>query len=292
MAELPVPQERWSKGEATMTHTSSQNNQEKKVQVQEYFSRTASGYVSSAALRSGKDLKRLVEVGEWQAQHHALDIATGGGHAAFAIAPHVARITVTDLTPVMLETARAFLIAQGVTNAEFQIADAEDLPFAPASFDRIICRVAPHHFPDVGKAVQEVARVLKPGGLFLLIDNIAPSDAALDAFANTVEKWRDPSHVRAYTHEEWQTFFTQAGLLTELAETFRKTHNFDDWTALSQLPASKKAELEAFMLSSTESIQRYFAVSVRDDGHLKEFTRDTLFLKGRKELAQSNFQVA
>jgi ubiquinone/menaquinone biosynthesis C-methylase UbiE len=268
-----------------MSQTSPQSSQEKKTQVQEFFSRTASGYLSSAALRNGNDLKRLVEVGEWQAQHYALDIATGGGHTALAVAPHVARITVTDLTPVMLETARAFLISQGVTNAEFQLADAEDLPFAAASFDRVTCRIAPHHFPDVGKAVQEVARVLKPGGLFLLIDNIAPSDAVLDTFANTVEKWRDPSHVRAYTQEEWQSFFAQAGLLIELAEPFRKTHNYDDWTTLSQLPAPEKAALEAYILSSDESIRRSFAVNVRDDGHLKDFTRDTLLLKGRKKLA-------
>ena len=268
-----------------MSQTSSQSNQEKKALVQDYFSRTASGYVSSAVLRSSSDLTRLVEMGEWQAQHHALDIATGGGHTALAVAPHVTRITVTDLTPVMLEAARAFLIAQGVTNAEFQRADAEDLPFAEASFDRVTCRIAPHHFPDVGKAVQEVARVLKPGGLFLLIDNIAPSDAVLDTFCNTVEKWRDPSHVRAYTQEEWQSFFAQAGLLIDEAETFRKTHNYDDWTALAQLPATEKAVLEAYILASEESIRRYFAVNVCDDGHLKDFTRDTLLLKGRKKLA-------
>jgi hypothetical protein len=133
--------------------------------------------------------------------------------------------------------------------------------------------------------VREVARALKPGGLFLLIDNIAPSDAVLDTFCNTVEKWRDLSHVRAYTQEEWQSLFAQAGLLIELAETFRKTHNYDDWTALSQLPASEKAALEAYILSSDESIRRYFAVNMRDDGHLKDFTRDTLLLKGRKKLA-------
>jgi ubiquinone/menaquinone biosynthesis C-methylase UbiE len=73
-----------------MSQTSPQSNQEKKAQVQEYFSRTASGYVSNTALRSGSDLKRLVEVGEWQTQHHGLDIATGGGHTALAVAPRSA----------------------------------------------------------------------------------------------------------------------------------------------------------------------------------------------------------
>ncbi len=133
--------------------------------------------------------------------------------------------------------------------------------------------------------MQEVARVLKPGGLFLLIDNIAPDDPALDIFNNTVEKWRDPSHGRSYTQGEWQTFFAQAGLLIEHAETFRKTHHYDDWTARSQLAASEKAALEAYILHSDVSIQRYFEVNINDDGHLKNFTMDTVLVKGRKPLA-------
>jgi ubiquinone/menaquinone biosynthesis C-methylase UbiE len=268
-----------------MGQTFPQHDQEQKAQVQAYFSRTAASYVTSVSHRHGTDLKLLLDLGEWEPQDTALDIATGGGHTALAVAPYVAQMTVTDLTPKMLETAQAFLLSQGVTNAQFQVADAEDLPFATASFTRVTCRIAPHHFPNVGKAVLEVARVLKPGGLFLLIDNIVPDDPALDIFNNTVEKWRDPSHGRSYTQKEWQTFFAQAGLLIEHAETFRKTHPYDDWTARSQLVASEKAALETYILQSDEAIQRYFEVHVSDDGHLKDFTMDTLLLKGRKQPA-------
>ncbi len=175
-----------------MTQTP-QYGDEKKAQVQEYFARTAESYVASFSHRTGGDLQRLIELGEWNSQQLALDIATGGGHTALAVAPHVSRIVVTDLTPRMLEKAREFLLAQGVTNAEFQVADAEQLPFAGASFDRVTCRIAAHHFPNVAQSVKEVARVLKRGGLYLLIDCMAPDDQEFDAFDNTVEKWRDPS---------------------------------------------------------------------------------------------------
>jgi len=265
-----------------MEQTSPQHEQEQKAQVQAYFSRTAANYVTSASHRSGSDLKRLVDLGEWEPHNSILDIATGGGHTALAVAPYVAQVTVTDLTPTMLETARAFLLSQGVTNARFQEADAEDLPFPAATFDRVTCRIAPHHFPDVGKAVQEVARVLKPGGLFLLVDNIAPEDPGLDTFNNTVEKWRDHSHGRSHTQREWQTFFAQAGLVIEHTETFRKTHHYDDWTSRSELAASEKAALEAYMLQSDQSIRSYFEIHADEDGHLKDFTMDTLLLKGRK----------
>src|SRR6266571_6893105 len=173
-----------------MTLSSQQESNDKKAQVQDYFARNAEGYVASFSHRVGSDLERLIELGEWDSQQHALDIATGGGHTALAVAPHVAQITVTDLTPRMLEKAREYLLAQGVTNALFQVADAEQLPFPAEFFDRVTCRIAPHHFPHTAQAVQEAARVLKPGGLYLLIDCMAPSEPELDIFDNKVEKWR------------------------------------------------------------------------------------------------------
>lgn len=265
-----------------MTSSTPQHSNEKKAQVQDYFSRTAESYVASFSHRTGDDLKRLIEIGEWDEQQQTLDIATGGGHTALAVAPHVARVTVTDLTPLMLEKAHQFLLSQGVKNAQFQLADAEQLLFADASFDRVTCRIAAHHFPDTAKAVKEAARVLKAGGLFLLIDNIAPSDPELDRFNNTVEKWRDASHERSYTMEEWETFFLQAGLRIEQKELSRKTHYYDDWTARSQLPLDEKARLEQFIITSSEHIRRYFEVSLRADGHLETFRIDFLLLKGRK----------
>src|SRR5436305_2774419 len=195
-----------------------QDPNEQKTQVQDYFSRTAESYVASFSHRAGDDLKRLIELGEWNPQQQALDIATGGGHTALAVAPLVAQVTVSDLTPRMLEKAREFLLAQGISNAQFQIADAEHLPFPAQAFDRVTCRIAAHHFSNVEQAVQEVVRVLKPGGLYLLIDCMAPSDPELDTFDNVVEKWRDPSHGRSYTAQEWQAFFTRVGLQIEHME--------------------------------------------------------------------------
>ena len=255
---------------------------EQKARVQDYFSRTAESYVTSTSHRTGPDLKRLIELGEWNTQQQALDIATGGGHTALAVAPLVAQITVSDLTPTMLATARTFILAQGVTNAVFVEADAEHLPFPDASFDRVTCRIAPHHFPDIAQAVREVGRVLKTGGLFLLIDNIAPSDPALDLFMNKIEKWRDPSHGRACTSEEWHTFFTEAGLHVEQAEYLRKVFDYAEWTDRALLSADENRALERFILDSSDAIQRHFAIKVRPNGHLESFTGDKILLKGRK----------
>lgn len=265
-----------------MTITPQPANNDKKAQVQDYFSRTAEGYVASFSHRAGDDLLRLIELGEWDASQQALDVATGGGHTALAVAPHVGRVTVTDLTPRMLEKAREFILQQGITNAVFQVADAEQLPFADATFERVTCRIAAHHFPDVAQFVYEVARVLKTGGLFLLIDCMAPGDPQLDVFDNRVEKWRDPSHGRSCTPEEWQAFFKQAGLTIEHQEFFRKSHEYADWTARALVPDNEKAQLQRFILSSDPRIQSYFEIKRTVDGQLDSFTNDFILLKGRK----------
>ena len=265
-----------------MTLSSQHESNDKKAQVQDYFARNAEGYVASFSHRAGSDLERLIELGEWDSQQHALDIATGGGHTALAVAPHVTQVTVTDLTPRMLEKAHEYLLAQGVTNAVYQVADAEQLPFADGTFDRVTCRIAPHHFPNVAQFVREVARVLKPGGIFLLIDCMAPSDPELDAFDNRVEKWRDPSHGRSCIREEWIVFFQQAGLIIENSEFFRKTHEYTDWTERARMTDDEKVRLAQFILESDARIQSYFEVKRAPDGQLLSFTNDFILLKGRK----------
>ena len=265
-----------------MTQMPQQSDDDKKAQVQDYFSRTAEGYVASFSHRTGDDLRWLIELGEWSPEQQALDVATGGGHTALAIAPYVAQVTVTDLTPRMLEKAREYLLSQGVTNAQFQVADAEQMPFPAASFDRVTCRIAPHHFPNVAQFVEEVARVLKPDGLFLLIDCMSPSDPELDMFDNKVEKWRDSSHGRSYNTEEWQAFFRQVGLIIEHIEYFRRVHYYDDWTARSGMTPDEKEQLARFILESDARICSYFEVVQRSDGQLDSFTNDFIFLKGRK----------
>jgi ubiquinone/menaquinone biosynthesis C-methylase UbiE len=264
-----------------MTSAAESGDDQKKAQVQDYFARTAESYVSSFEHRTGDDLQRLIEIGEWEPQQAALDIATGGGHTALAIAPHVGRITVSDLTPRMLEKAREFLQAQGVTNDEYVVADAEQLPFANATFDRVTCRLAAHHYLDIQQATREVARVLKREGLYLLSDLMAPSDTELDDFINRIEKWRDPSHGRSHRPEELREYFTQAGLLVEQVDFFRSVHNYEAWTERARLPVPERAALEQFFLESDETIQNYFEITRRSDGHLESYTNDLILIKGR-----------
>ncbi|HYI15932.1 MAG TPA: methyltransferase domain-containing protein, partial [Thermomicrobiales bacterium] len=155
-------------------------DQDLRDRVQQHFGATAQDYVTSARHASGGGLDQLVELAEPTPESDALDIATGGGHTALALAPHVRHVIASDLTPTMLNAAKGFLTEKGITNASFEIAEAENLPFDDSAFDIVTCRVAPHHFSDVRAFCNEVARVLRPGGRFILIDSYAPDDNAYD----------------------------------------------------------------------------------------------------------------
>src|SRR5215470_294419 len=154
-----------------------------KALVQQQFGAHAAAYATSTVHAKGASLGRLVELVEPQPAWQALDVATGAGHTAAAIAPHVARVIASDLTEEMLREAAKLAAAKGFANMETARADAEALPFEDQRFDLVTCRIAAHHFPDVPTFVGEVWRTLKAGGTFALVDNIAPDAESTPGFA-------------------------------------------------------------------------------------------------------------
>lgn len=205
------------------------DSNDSKALSRQRYSQFAAGYVTSQGHAKGYDLDRLLELAGPQAGWSVLDVATGGGHTALKFAPHVAHVVASDLTPEMLEQAAAFITGQGITNTEFKLADAENLPFEDAAFDLVTCRIAPHHFPEAHRFVAEAARVLKLGGLLLVQDHVIPDDADAAQYVENFERQRDPSHHRAFTEAEWRAIFAQAGLTVTHTEQITKRHNFIDW---------------------------------------------------------------
>jgi ubiquinone/menaquinone biosynthesis C-methylase UbiE len=224
---------------------------------QQRFGKYAASYVSSWSHRQGPDLQRLVELAGDHPGWEALDIATGGGHTALAIAPHVARVVATDLTEPMLAAAREFILAGGATNVEFHPADAEDLPFTAASFDLVTCRIAAHHFPHPERFVAEVVRVLRPGGLFLLQDQVTPEDPKTADWITAFEKRRDPSHGRALSRSEWLALVAASGLSVETEDRFQKRVGLLWWVGAQEGSAEDLAELRARLHQAPSGVQAW-----------------------------------
>jgi SAM-dependent methyltransferase len=123
-----------------------------------------------------------------------------------------------------------------VPNLSLTQADVTYLPFSPASFDVVACRYSAHHYAQPQQVLREVARVLRPGGRFILADTVAPDDPSLDTFINAVELLRDRSHVRDHTIGQWETMLRNAGFTTAIYDTWDLELDFADWVKRMQTP--------------------------------------------------------
>jgi ubiquinone/menaquinone biosynthesis C-methylase UbiE len=232
-----------------------------KEKVLHQFGKNAANYVTSLSHAKGDDLQKLVElIGGRDRGGAVLDIATGGGHVANALAPFFKQVIALDLTPEILEKAKGFIESNGNGNVSFVLGDAENLPFPDSSFGSVTCRIAAHHFPDVTQFVREVFRVLQENGLFVLVDNVAPENPQFDQFYNTVEKARDHSHVRAYKKTEWISMLEGEGFTIENMATFKKKFQFDNWCSMMDLAQEEKEQLNAYMLRAPREIGQYFFI--------------------------------
>jgi ubiquinone/menaquinone biosynthesis C-methylase UbiE len=176
------------------------------------FDRQAANYGKQHILADTRDVAELLDlIPAAQKQGRALDVATGGGHTALALARAGYTPVLGDLAPAMLEHAGKLLEAEGfaTTSALFP---AEEMPFPDASFRIVSCRVAPHHFTDVPGFVRECHRVLEPGGYLLIIDgSVADNDPETAEWLHQVEKLRDPSHGRLLDRRTWTRIIRDAG---------------------------------------------------------------------------------
>ena len=249
---------------------------EAKARAMAQFGATAENYAASRSHQQGADLDRMIELAQPQSTDRLLDIATGGANVARVFAPHVGSALATDLTPAMLAAAETALRARGIGNVEFAEADAEDLPFPDRSFEIVTCRIAPHHFPRPDRFVAEVARVLTPGGRFLLVDSTVPAGEAGD-FWNRFERVRDASHVRSLTVDGWCALIRDAGLDLRTVEPYPKRHDFADWIGRADVSAERRAEMVSMLLSAPPGLRETFKVETDGDAIIAFTDVKTLF---------------
>jgi ubiquinone/menaquinone biosynthesis C-methylase UbiE len=248
--------------------------------VQAQFGANAANYVDSRSHARGASLPRLVEMTKPNRHWRMLDVATGAGHTALAFAPHVGEVVASDITPQMLDVTRRLAAERGLTNVKIAKASAEDLPYGDGFFDLVTCRIAPHHFADVPRFVAEVARVLKPGGVFGLVDNISPDDAAAAEQYNAFEKLRDPSHGRCLTLGEWLELMRRSGLAIRHSELLDKDMDFNAWTTQMSVAADTKQRLRTLLLNASPALQLFLRAQDRGD-NVSFVLTEALIVAGR-----------
>jgi ubiquinone/menaquinone biosynthesis C-methylase UbiE len=244
---------------------------------QEHFGRTAAHYLTSKPHAQGKSLERLVALAQPRPDWRVLDVATGAGHTAYAFAPHVARVWASDITDEMLDAVRGEVAKRGLANVRVAHAKAEALPFEDASFDLVTCRIAPHHFDSIAKFLDETHRVLRPRGTLALVDNIVPAGSVGD-YVNAFERFRDPSHLRAWTMDEWRAALAQAGFSIAHEEEIGKQMEFASWA--SRHDPVMQALLRAMLAEATPAVREFLEPQERD-GAWTFRLREGLFIARR-----------
>src|ERR1043166_1415457 len=196
--------------------------------VQEQFCATARTYLTSKPQAQGKSLDRLVELTQPKPDWHVLDVATGAGHTAYTFAPHVARAWGTDITEERLALVREQVGKRGLANLRIAHAKAEALPFEDESFDLVTCRIAPHHFESIPRFLDETRRVLKRTGALARGDKVVREGSVGD-YITPFERFRAPSHIRAWTMQEWRDALSAHGFAVAHEEQMGKTMEFSSW---------------------------------------------------------------
>jgi SAM-dependent methyltransferase len=177
-----------------------------------HFDRWADAYARSRLLAS-LQTKALAEL-RLGAADRVLDVACGTGGLVADVAPSVERAVGLDLSAGMLEIARArWLTGAGrgrLANLDFRQGSSDALPFADGDFTALVCTTALHHFPEPQRSIDEMARVLAPGGRVVIGDGCRDSLSAklLDPLWRRVEA----GHVGLQRKRDIEAMLTRAGL--------------------------------------------------------------------------------
>lgn len=234
---------------------------------QAQFNKQSDRYGKSHILAQTDDLDATVDGLNFPITGRALDVATGGGHTALWLAKRGMDVIASDLSERMLENAQ--LLATDA-DKKIQIAQhsAESLPYPDQTFDAVTCRVAAHHFSSPGEFVSESARVLKPGGYFLLIDGTVPDNQPEAAsWMNMVEKLRDPSHGRLLPPSEWHALCEAAGLQLIRSHVGRLIQPGLEWYfETANTPETNREEVIRLYESASEKIRTFYQIETKN-GH-------------------------
>ena len=205
------------------------------VSAARQFGKMASVYAEEADRRYPEDF--ILGLCEPDEEDTHLDLGTGPGTIAGVLAPLVGEVVGTDVSPEMLD-----LFETRVPGGRSVLADAHRLPFKEGSFTLVTCGSVFHHLEDPASVVDEVARVLRPGGRFLLIDMAGPENPGRREARDEVERVRDPSHVHILAPSQVHSFVEAAGFEIKAEERQGGDKRDDDWARLAGADVEKVRE--------------------------------------------------
>ena len=207
----------------------------------ERFARTADCVAARQDARAARLAAEVRDFVQPAGDERALDVGTGAGALAFALAPLVREVVGLDPVPELLELARA----RARPNTEFIQGDGTALPFPDAFFDLAGTLRTLHHVAQPERVVAELARVTRRGGHLLVVDQLAPDDTAAAAALHEFETTRDPSHTRLLTDGELRKLFAANGLAVVRERRQEESRDLAAYLDLAGCEGERRARAEA-----------------------------------------------
>ena len=218
-----------------------------KAIVREEFTRQAQAYASAAVITDADRIARLVHAIDPKPTDRALEIATGPGYVAMALAERCREVVGVDLTAAPIAIAQRTSRERGLNNVRFEVGEADHLAYGPGEFDLVVCRFAFHHFLNPGAILAQMCRVCRSGGTIAVEDLYANEDQARAERCNRIEQLRDTSHTRALALSELIAMMGRAGLEVESVHSERLVTALEGWLASAQTPADRAAEVRRLL---------------------------------------------
>ena len=217
-------------------------------------------HISDDSLESVQKLTAPITANGAAPYRWAVDIGTGAGFTAFAMAEVSENVVASDITQPMLRQVRRISGERGLPNVGLAQNAAESLPFASGSLDLITCRKAAHHFRDFEAALDEAQRTLRPGGSLVMADTVAPEDDALAKWQNDVELRRDFSHVEDRKISVIRQLLADRGLEVVGWENERVYLWFNDWVMRTKVPEGEAQALRREFQEASHELKQAFQV--------------------------------
>lgn len=200
--------------------------------VRDEFTRQAETFSASAVITDTALTQRFITALGEPAHGSVLDVACGPGILSAALAKTARDVVAFDLTPQMVKKAAQRCSEAGLNNVTFREGNATELPFANAAFDAVVTRLSVHHFDRPKRVIEEIFRVLRPGGTFVVADVISSEVPAEAELQNAIEILRDPSHVRMLPGSELTFLVKEAGFAIESLLTWDTPREFEEWMGI------------------------------------------------------------
>lgn len=209
--------------------------------VHKRFGETAGRMAARQDARQAATNERVRRLLTLSGEERALDVGTGAGALALALAPLVREVVGVDIVPELLAEARA----RAPENMQLVEADGRSLPFPAAAFDVVSSARTFHHTPRPELVVAEMSRVLRPGGTMLVVDQLAPVDplAALDL--NRFEVARDPSTTRIFSDGDLRALFDSNNLVLMSSEFESEPRDVESYLDLAGCEGDERARAES-----------------------------------------------